>query len=224
MAAQQNKYVKGIKTAAEIIGAVGTVIGAAGTLKDTVQPALESEEGKAVVEKAKGKVGGIAGKVVGVKDSFVDARKAKKEEKDLAKALKEGQQTVLVSASRSVPVKEYLKLRQENDAAAAIVAAGFYNAPGCFAIATYSKLDFDKDLTDYLGVYVGSGENVGKAIDLACSRFGNADVYADIKYDQNVHLYVYPCTAEELEVKEAALAGLLQAELSYNALEDTIEE
>lgn len=224
MATATNKYVKGLKTAAQIISAVTTVLGAAGTLKDSVQPVLESDEGKAAAEKAKGTIGGIAGKALAAKDSFTDARRAKKESKDLARALREAQQLVLSGASQTMSMKEYMKLRHNNDAAASVVAVGLFNMPGCFVVATYAKLDFDNDLTDYLGVYVGSGSSVGEAIDRACSRFGNADVYADIKYEQNVHLYVYPCALEELGDKEAALSDLLQAELSYNAPEFENEE
>lgn len=212
-----NTYVKGLKTAAQIIGAATTVVGAAGTLKESVQPVLDSDEGKIAAGKAKGTIAGIADKAISAKDSFLDARKVKKEERDLAKALKEAQQTILVNASRSVPMKDYLKLRGNSEAAVAAVSAGLFDSPGCFAIATYTKFDFDSDLTDYTGVYVGAGVDVGKAIDLACSRAGNPDVYADVKYEQNVHLYVYPCAADELDAKRSALVDLLQAEQSYNA-------
>ena len=58
---------------------------------------------------------------------------------------------------------------------------------------------------------------MGDAIDLACSRAGNPDVYADVKYEQNVLLYVYPRAADELDTKKSALEDLLQAEQSYNA-------
>ena len=101
-----NAYVKGLKTVAQIIGAATTVVGAAGTLKDSVQPVLDSEEGKVVAGKTKGAIVGIADKAISAKDSFLDARKVKREERDLAKALKEAQQTVLVNASRSIPMKD----------------------------------------------------------------------------------------------------------------------
>ena len=215
-----NAYVKGLKTAAQIIAAATTVVGAVGSLKDSVRPVLDSEEGKEVADKAKGAIAGIADKAASARDSFFDSRRAKKEERDLARALKQAQQTVLVNASRSVPVKEYFKLRDGGREAAAVVSSGLFDSPGCFAIATYSKFDFDNDLTDYTGVYVGAGANVGEAIDLACSRSGNPDVYADVKYEQNVHLYLYPCTLGELENKRSALCDLLQADQSYNASSD----
>lgn len=212
-----NPYVKGLKTAAQIIAAVTTVIGAAGNLKDSVRPVLESEDGKKAAEKARGAFSGIVDRAENARDSFLNSRKAKQEEKEFAKNLKNAQQTVLANASRSIPIKEYLKLQEGDKAAASIVAVGLFDSPGCFALATYSKFDFDNDLTDYIGVYVDGGENVGEAICHACSRSGNPDVYADVKFEQNVHLYVYPCTSEELPTKMAALADLLQAEMSYNA-------
>lgn len=212
-----NTYVKRLKTAAQILGAVTTVIGAAGTLKETVQPALDSNEGKVAADKAKGAIAEIADKTLSAKDSFFDARKAKKEERDLAKALKEAQQAVLENASRIISMRDYLKLQSNSETAVTAISAGLFDSPGCFAIATYSKFDFDNDLTDYTGVYVGAGAEVGKAIDHACSRAGNPDIYADVKYEQNVHLYVYPCAVGELDIKKSALMDLLQAERTYNA-------
>lgn len=124
-----NAYVKGLKTVAQIIGAATTVVGAAGTLKDSVQPVLDSEEGKVVAGKTKGAIVGIADKAISAKDSFLDARKVKREERDLAKALKEAQQTVLVNASRSIPMKDYLKLRGNSETAAAVTSAGLFDSP-----------------------------------------------------------------------------------------------
>lgn len=212
-----NTYVKGLKTAAQIIAAATTVVGAAGTLKDSVQPALDSDEGKIAAGKAKDAIAGIADKAMSAKDSFLVSRKAKRDERDLAKALREAQQTVLANASCSIPMKEYLKLQSSGKTAAAVISSGLFDSPGCFAIATYAKFDFDNDLTDYTGVYVGAGVDVGSAIDFVCSRAGDPDVYADVKYEQNVHLYVYPCAIDELDVKKSALSDLLQAEQSYNA-------
>ena len=218
----------GLKTAAQIIGAVTTVVGAAGDLQEIVQPVMESDEGKAAVAKgkqavndilqkaatAKGAVGGIAGKAANAKSSFDDARAAKKEEKELAKQLKKAKKIVLERASQSVTYKDFSKRREEDGAAAIALARGLYGGAGCFVIATYAALDFDKDLTDYLNIYVGQGENLGEAIEHACSREGDPDVYADVKYKQNVRIYSYPCVSNELDEKYAALQGIFYSQTS----------
>ncbi|MGN1361950.1 MAG: hypothetical protein ACI4VV_06775 [Eggerthellaceae bacterium] len=213
---------KGLKTTAEIIEAVTKVVGAAGTLKGAVQPAVESDEGKVVVEMAhtafgditkraadaKASIGQVAGKAVSAKTARDEAKRAKKEEKELTKQLKQARQVVLESASQKVTYKEFSKRREEDGAAATALAAGLYSGRGCFVIATYASLDFDNDLTDYRYVYVGMGENLGDAIELACSRKGDPDVYADVKYKQNVHIYVFPCGEADVEEKYSALTSL----------------
>lgn len=217
-----------LKTAAEIIAAVTTVVGAAGGLQKAVQPVMESNEGKAAVAKgkqavggilqkaatAKGAVGEIAGKAASAKSSYDDARAAKKEEKELAKQLKKAKQIILESASQSITYKDFSKQREEDGAAAIALARGLYGGSGCFVIATYTALDFDKDLTDYLNIYVGQGENLGEAIERACSREGDPDVYADVKYKQNVRIYSYPCVPNELDEKYAALQGIFYTQTS----------
>lgn len=222
------KVKTGLKTAAQIITAVTTIVGAAGGLQEAVQPVMDSEEGKAAVEKgkravseilqkaatAKDTVSEIASKAASAKNSYEDARIAKREEKAFAKQLKEARQIVLQSASQSISHKDFIKHRKENGVAAVALAAGLYGGAGCFIIATYAALDFDKDLTDYLNIYVGQGENLGEAIERACSREGDPDVYADVKYKQNVRIYSYPCVPNELDEKYAALQGIFYTQTS----------
>lgn len=213
---------KSLKTTAEVIGVVTTIVGNAENLQKTIQPALESDDAKAAVEKgkkafdglikkasaAKGSAGVLAGKAADVKDSLVEARKAKKEEKELAKQLKDARQFVLESASQKIAYKDYLRFRNAEGAAADAVSAGLYGGAGCYVFATYGTFDFDKDLTDYLYIHIGKGEKLGDAIGRASSRDGDPDVYADVKYKQNVHVYAYPCTVSELDSKFEALQSL----------------
>lgn len=217
---------KGLKTTAEIIGAVTTVVGAAGSLQEAIQPVVESEEGKAAAEKgkralggilqkaaeAKGSVGAAVGKVADAKSALDEQRQARKEERDLAREIKKARQVVLENASKSVTYKEFAKGRGEDGVAAAALAAGLYAGAGCFVVATYAALDFDRDLTDYLYLYVGKGERLGEAIELACSRDGDPDLYADVKYKQNVHVYAYPCAPADIDGKYEALASLFADE------------
>lgn len=131
--------------------------------------------------------------------------------------IKESKQSLLENASYTSTVATFLKLMDDTSKVKTAVGIGMSEAPGCFVIATYSKFDNDKDLTDYKGVYVEAAESVGEAVVRACSRAGNPDVYADVKYGQNVHLYIFSCGATVLEEKKRAIMAVLQAEDSYNA-------
>lgn len=200
--------VKGIKTTAQIVAAVTTVIGSAGALKEAVQPVLDSDEGQAAIDKSKDTVVGLKQKAVAAMDKHGLARAAKKEAKELAKQLKSARQVILEGASQTTTYKDFLKDRERTDASSMAIAAGLYNGPGCFVIATYRGLDFDKDLTDYLYVYVGKGEVLGQSIENACSRSGDPDLYADTKYKQNVWVYAFPCVGDEIAETYEALTAL----------------
>ena len=217
---------KGLKATAEIISTATAVLGAANTLKDTVQPAIDSDEGKAVIGKGKEAVGGlfqkagetkdvvggVIGKAADTKAKYADARKAKKEERELAKQLKQARQMVLEGASQRVTYKEFARLKDQEGSGIQALATGLYSGSGWFVITTYSTIDFDKDLTDYLGIYVGKGNPLGKAIEYSCSRDGDPDVYADVKYKQNVQIYFYPCNESEVEEQFKALYDLFYSE------------
>lgn len=212
---------KGLKTTAEVIAAVTAVIGVAGDLKESIRPIVDSEEGQAVAGKANDTLESIKCKAAAAKDSVGDAvrntaslraehevrRAAAKEEKELAKQLKRARQMVLEGASRKTSFKEFAKERREGIQMPAL-AAGLYSGPGCFVVATYPGFDFDRDLAGYLYAHVGSGEALGDAIELACSRDGDPDLYADVKYKQNVRVFVYPCMGAAMEEKHSALLTL----------------
>lgn len=208
--------INGLKTTAEIITAVTTVLGTADSLKDAADPIL-GEQGKAVVEKTKEKTksafGGLMQMASEAKENQVNALNAKKEEKELIKELKQARQLVLQNASQVNTAKDYIKARKGVNIAGSALATGLYGGPGCFVVATYSKMDFDKDLTDYTYLFVGKGAVLGEAIDLTISRDGDPDVYADVKYKQNVHIYSYPCAPTEVDEKYEALVDLFGTEV-----------
>lgn len=214
---------KGLETAAKVIGTTTAVLEAADKLKKSAQcsAVLESDGAKEATQKAKGALGGIVKKVGDVtdtvgnaaakaseaKDAHNEIKAQKKQERELAKQLKVARQAVLEGASQVVTYKEFSK-RQVGSGIAWV--AGPFEGPGCFALATYAALDFDKDLTDYLNIYVGKGLVLKDAITLAASREGDPDVYADVKYKQNVHVYAYPCVEDEIDEKYEALLSLFQ--------------
>ena len=142
---------------------------------------------------------------------------AKKAEEEAAKAIAEARQAVLESATIRIPL---IKLGEELDTLEGeelVRLMETLESPGCYVIASYGKNRLGKDLTKYRGIYVGSDEVVGDGIAQAVSRAGNPDVYADIKYRQNVVIYIYSCTVEELKYRGKALIEALGALNSYNA-------
>lgn len=221
-----------------IINAAGLVVTAAAKLIEQAQPLMENVDTAAVATKAKagmttaaqnaskaGKAaanaaGGAADAVTGileklgdVKDGiFEDLAKAKSE-KELRQTIKDARQTVLENATSTITIADLLKA-QEKTGEGGIKPLS--DMPGCFVITTYKKMDFDKDLTDYTGVYVGRADNIDEGLNLAISKDGNADVYADVKYKQNVHAYIYNCLPEDLEERYFSLSQTFAGEGSYN--------
>lgn len=202
----------------KVIEAAGTVVSAANILMEQAKPLMEDVDVKAMADSlkataasaAKGagtaaasasgeaanRVGALFNKLGDAKDEFVEGMAQAKSEKELRKAIKDARQSVLENATTRITVADLAKAREK----AASTGVGPINTmPGCFVIATYKKLDFDKDLTDYIGLFVGKAENVSDGVDKAISREGDPDVYADVKYKQNVHVYVYNCMPEDTD-------------------------
>ena len=205
----------------EIIVAAGEIVGAVSALASAAGPALDSVDKEAVAEAMK-KAADAASETAGkAKDALGDAAKTvgdvverasnatnkmlddaarKKAEKALQKAVKEVRQSILENATTTITAADLAKAKEKPGALGPI-----NSMPGCFVIATYKKFDFDKDLTDYINIYVGKAENASDGVNLAISRDGDPDVYADVKYNQNVHIYVYNCLPEDLEEQYASL-------------------
>ena len=153
-----------------------------------------ADKTKGAFKDAADAVVGVADKVVSAKDKAFDESARKKAAKQLRKAVKELRQTVLENATTKITVADMLKAKAETGGFGPI-----NSMPGCFVIATYKKLDFDKDLTDYIGLYIGKADHAAEGVDKAMSREGDPDVYADVKYRQNVRVFVYNCMPEELD-------------------------
>ena len=117
-------------------------------------------------------------------------------EKELKRAIRDARQSVLENATTDITVADLAKAKQK---AGGLGIGPISTLPGCFVIATYKKLDFDKDLTDYIGLYIGKADHAAEGVDKAMSREGDPDVYADVKYRQNVRVFVYNCMPEELD-------------------------
>ena len=150
-----------------------------------------------------------------IKKLFPNSPKDTFDEGMIHRAIKEVQQSLLLHADSQVSAIDSLK-RREADKKQEVSDSDTYPSPGCFVVATYAKFDFDKDLTDYLGIYIGKTVNIGDGIEGALSTQGNPDLYADMKYRQNVQIYLFTCREKELDTKYDLLLEALQSDRSYN--------
>ena len=158
---------------------------------------------------------GIANNLSDVKDGIVEDLANAKSEKELRRAIKEARQAVLENATTRITVADLQKaIAKAPDA----IVGPISDMPGCFVIATYRKLDFDNDLTDYTGIFVGESKNAYKGVLAALSRAGDPDVYADVKFKQNVHVYVYNCLPEDLDGRYLSLRQTFEDERLYGSM------
>ena len=222
---------KGNKDAQAAIDAAALIVTVAAKLMKEAQPILDNIETDAVAEKLRiatraaaenaGKVKAAAGeagdevrtKLADTKDKILESLANTKDEKELKKAIREARQSVLENATTRITITD-LKKAKEKSEETGIGPIG--DMPGCFVIATYRKMDFDKDLTDYTGIFVGRALNAAEGVEVAISKVGNPDVYADVKFKQNVHVYVYNCLPEQLDGRYESLLQTFAGDESYN--------
>ena len=143
----------------------------------------------------------------------------RKLEQEMLKAVHDSRRKVLESATITFSMRQLADQLGAKNEGGAIAGLGVLDLPGCFAIARYGKVDLRKDPTAFTGIYVGKDACVGDGIARTIAPTGNADVYADIKYKQNVMVYVFTCSAEALDEKHEALVQLFAAGESYNRVE-----
>lgn len=205
--------------AARIRGAAG------GAAKGAKSAAKSVDKGAGAIKKgasgAAGAVGSAFGKLGDAKDNILKELASNKDEKSLRKAVRDARQTVLENCTATMSVSDFMATRE---AVAAVGGIGGFDMPGCFVIATYKKHDFNKDLTDYTGIYVGRADNVSEGVAHAVSRNGNPDVYADVKFKQNTHVFIYSCMPDDVEGRYIALYQTFEAGKSYNASDDVAAE
>lgn len=194
---------KGSGNVIAIINAAAGVAAAAAVLAQQAKPLVDQIDvqgaAQGVVGAGKGaidKAAGFFGKIGDTKDEFIAGLAQAKSAKELKKDILEARQTVLENATTFISVVDMLKAQEK---AEGVGTGPIQNMPGCFLIATYKKRNVGKNLTDYVGLYIGRDENAAAGVAKAISREGDPDVYADVKYRQNVHAYVYYCLPENLD-------------------------
>lgn len=102
---------------------------------------------------------------------------------------------------------------QEHEAAS---SAGYLAYPGCYVVLTFGKGVKQDDYGKFRDVYVGASSNMGVAIRANFIGLGDPDVYADVKYQQDVRVLVFPCAEENLDQLRQSLIVALDADASYN--------
>lgn len=85
----------------------------------------------------------------------VDKLNSKREDANARKTLREARQGLLESSAVAKQLSEFLAAQDALERS----TVSSLNVPGCFVVATCKKHDHDKDLTDYTGIYVGSGDD-----------------------------------------------------------------
>ena len=208
------------EVAAESAGKAKTVAAENASKAKTVA-AENASKAKSAASEGAGKVKAVASeksdevrtKLADVKSGIAKSLANAIGEKDLKKAIKAARQSVLENATTKITVADLRKAKEKmgDDGIGPI-----NDMPGCFVIATYRKMDFDKDLTDYTGIFVGRASNAAQGVEEAISKAGNPDVYADVKFKQNVHVYVYNCLPEQLDERYESLLQTFAGDASYN--------
>jgi len=140
----------------------------------------------------------------------------RKAEAEAQKAILKARQTVLESADLRTTLPKLSEQLSTTDPEKLAALMKVLDSPGIYALCTYGKFDIDRDLTDYKGVFVSRAEVMGDDIATAISRAGNPDVYADVKFGQNVVIYAFNYPADELKYRCEALMEVLGAKNSYN--------
>lgn len=208
-----------IKMAADIIDLARKVAPMVKPLVDNLDADAAAEKittgSKTAAEKASKGLGAVESAAHATKDAVankVDELNSKREDANARKALREARQSLLESAAVTNQLSEFVAAQGTLDGS----SVSSLNVPGCFVVATYKKRNHDKDLTDYTGIYVGACYDLAQGVLLAASRKGNADVYADYKYRQNMTVFSYPCDKGELDGQRHALEVIFADERCYN--------
>ena len=128
--------------------------------------------------------------------------------KDVKRALK----AAVVNVSARTFAKKWLNY----DDAPGISDTGCYGLPGCYVFLRFSEKNNVKKLHRFDDVYVGGSTDMGASVMRHLEGKGNPDVYADVKYGQNVRVLLFPYPPEQLRAKTQELISLLDANRSYN--------
>lgn len=208
------KVMKAAKMAAPVLDQHSDSINAAvGKVREGAPDAVKAAAGLA--KKGGGAIAGTVGKAFSVVSSPIkeslDASRDKK-------AQTEAHRKVIEHAIASMPVGRFRENEKEHEALSGGSGPGYMGYAGCYIFLVLGK-GSKKDLAGYRAAYVGASSDMGASVADEIAGKGNVDVYADIKYDQGVHVLFYPCAESELERMRQSLVIALDADESYNQAE-----
>jgi len=155
--------------------------------------------------------GAVADTAARLSDETKRVRDERKQSRIIRKAREDAVKSCIFSASAKEFKESYVA-----DRSVGITNKGYMSLPGCFAIILLPNTK-TRDYSKFVEVYVGSGLFIGDAVFEQLVGNGNADVYADVKYNQAVHILLYPCDEDQIEIVKASLILNFQAYGSYNA-------
>lgn len=182
---------------------------------DFAQPALQAENAFSE-ETQQGPNGAMAERTLHEpvdepceKAQHVEAAKTHSpSKKDVKRALK--------VAVVNVSARTFAKKWRNYADAPGISSAGCYSVSGCYVFLRFSNKNNKGKLHRFDDVYVGGSTDMGASVMRHLEGKGNPDVYADVKYGQNVRVLLFPYPPEQLRAKTQELIELLDANRSYN--------
>ena len=139
---------------------------------------------------------------------------ANSKDEKAAKPKKKQVKAALKAAAVNVSAKKFAKMWTKRDQESGISSVGCFEASGCYAILRYPK--GAKKATQFTDAYVGGSHNMGASVMRQLQGDGNPDVYADMKYGQDLRVLLYPYPEELLRAKSHELIMLFDANRSYN--------
>lgn len=144
--------------------------------------------------------------------ALAEARKSASPHVDKARA--EARQNVLAKASINLSAQQFLA--NWGSLSSDTSEGGFLDFGGCYVIATYAKPIKRENFAAFRDVFVAETANLGQAVRSDLTGSGSADIYADLKYGKTVHVFIYPCAAEQRSELARSLIVALDADTSYN--------
>ena len=194
----------------ELAGKAAQAVSAASSAAAQSAPDVMAKAG-GVFSKVKNSIGGATSAAANsVKEKAREASAAREE----LKSRDEARRVLLEGAGMRLSSNKFL----ENWKASATGAgeSSYLAFPGCYVALTFGKLARKSDSANFRDVYVGGAPLVGKAVWQDLVGLGNPDVYADVKYNQDVQLLFFPCEADKIETLRQSLIVALDADVSHN--------
>lgn len=173
-------------------------------------PDAVQRAGAAIGDAAVGAAGAVGAAAKKAFDPIGDALDARKE----TQAQVEARRVLLEGAGVRMSVERFRENKASHEFAS--TGEGYLGYSGCYAFAVYEHAPKEKGFGRYHDIYIGKSDDIGRSIADDLAGRGNVDVYADVKYEQDALLFLFPCQVENLERLHQSLIVALDADESYN--------